>query len=177
MAAQRVYITGLGFITSIGNDINEVSNSLISLKNGIEVSPIFDGDTAPVTVMGTIKGFDVDSSDFEDWSCPDAYRIRRDVMRGLAPHGVYAYCAMLQSIADAGLSDDDISNRQTGLYAASGGSPFLHHQNISRMNSLGVMRCSPTGIVSAIAGTLNFNLVAAFKILGVSCGFSSACAN
>ncbi len=177
MAAKKVYITGLGFITSIGNDIKEVSSSLISQKHGIVVNPVFEDEGVPVSVMGKIKGFDVDSSDFEDWSYPDDYKIRREIMRGLAPHGVYAYCAMLQSIADARLSDEEVSNRQTGLYAASGGSPFLHHYNINRMNTLGVMRCSPTGIVSSISGTLNFNMVAAFKVLGVSCGFSSACAS
>jgi 3-oxoacyl-[acyl-carrier-protein] synthase-1 len=48
---------------------------------------------------------------------------------------------------------------------------------MKKMREHGVMRCPPTGIVASIAGTLNFNLVAAFKIEGVSCGFSSACAS
>jgi 3-oxoacyl-[acyl-carrier-protein] synthase-1 len=53
---------------------------------------------------------------------------------------------------------------------------LLHYHN-DRLNKVGVMRCSPLGIVASIAGTLNFNLVAAFKIQGSSCGFSSACAS
>jgi 3-oxoacyl-[acyl-carrier-protein] synthase-1 len=103
--------------------------------------------------------------------------IKRDVLRGLAPNSLYAYCAMLQAIEDARLAPEDISNLDTGLYAASGGSPYLTHYHHKRMEQLGVLRCSPLGIVASIAGTLNFNLVATFKIHGASCGFSSACAS
>ena len=95
----------------------------------------------------------------------------------MAPHGLYAHCAMIQAIADARLSDADTSNRNTGLYAASGGSPMLTYYHHDRMLKLGPARCSPLGIVASIVGTLNFNLVAAFKIQGASCGFSSACAS
>jgi 3-oxoacyl-[acyl-carrier-protein] synthase-1 len=84
---------------------------------------------------------------------------------------------MLQAIEDARLAEPDISNPLTGLYAASGGSPYLTHFHHERLRNLGVMRCSPLGIVASIVGTLNFNLVAAFKVQGASCGFSSACAS
>jgi len=80
-------------------------------------------------------------------------------------------------VADAGLTEAEVSNEQTGLYAASGGSPQLMGYMLNRMHTLGPMRCSPLGIVAAISGTLNFNLVAHFKIKGASCGFSSACAS
>src|SRR6185295_8592772 len=90
---------------------------------------------------------------------------------------LYAHCAALQAIEDARLTEPDVSNPQTGLYAASGGSPFLTHYHHERLVKVGVMRCSPLGIVASIVGTLNFNLVAAFKIQGASCGFSSACAS
>jgi 3-oxoacyl-[acyl-carrier-protein] synthase-1 len=124
-----------------------------------------------------VKEFNTESADFEEWSWPTRYVIKRETLRTLAPHGLYAHCAMLQAIADAGLNPPDISNLQTGLNAASGGSPFLTHYHYERMQRLGVMRCSPFGIVSSIVGTLNFNLVAAFRIRGSSCGFSSACAS
>jgi len=177
MSQQRVFITGIGFASSIGNDGDAVAESLVALRHGIELYPPFAGSDSPVKVLGTVKGFDVDSIDFEDWTYPERYQIKREVMRGLAPHGVYAYCSMLQAIEDAGLEEPDVSNEHTGLYASSAGSPFLMKQNFDRMDRLGVMRCSPTGIVASIAGTLNFNLVAAFQIRGVSCGFSSACAS
>jgi len=114
--------------------------------------------------------------DSEDWLFPTRYVIKRDVLRGLAPNSLYAYCAMLQAIDDARWLPGR-SNLDTGLYAASGGSPYLTHYHHARMQQLGVMRCSPLGIVASIAGTLNFNLVATFKIFGASCGFSSACAS
>jgi hypothetical protein len=68
---------------------------------------------------------------------------------------------------------DEAASRRK-LYAASAGSPYLLHHHNDRLNKVGVMRCSPLGIVASIAGTLNFNLIAAFKIQGSSCGFSSA---
>jgi 3-oxoacyl-[acyl-carrier-protein] synthase-1 len=173
----RVFITGLGFITSIGNDAASVTRSLRELRHGIELYPPFQKPEIPCKVVGTIKEFGTDFLDQEEWTWPARYTVKRDVLRTMAPHGLYAHCAFLQAIADARLEEADVSNRQTGLYAASGGSPFLtayHHQ---RMHNFGVMRTSPLGIVSSIVGTLNFNLVAAFKIQGASCGFSSACAS
>lgn len=177
MSASRVFITGLGFITSIGNDKAAVTDNLRHLRHGIVVHPPFAGPESPIKVLATVKGFDVESPDFEDWKFPAGYTIRREVLRGLAPHGVYAWCAMQQCIADAALAPGDVSNPETGLFAASGGSPKLLFHSLNRMNTLGVMRCSPTGIVASIAGTLNFNLVAGFRILGASCGFASACAS
>ena len=173
----RVFITGLGFITSIGNDAPAVSRSLRELRHGFEIYPPFQKENIPCKVIGTIKEFTTDSVDQEDWKWPARYAIRREVLRTMAPHGLFAHCAMLQAIADARLAEGDISEAGTGLYAASGGSPMLTAYHHDRMMKLGVARCSPLGIVASIVGTLNFNLVAAFKILGASCGFSSACAS
>ena len=173
----RVFITGLGFVTSIGNDAATVTRNLRDLRHGFEVYPPFQKPDIPVKVIGTIKEFTTDSVDPEDWTFPSTYKIKRELLRTMAPNGLFAHCAMLQAVADARLAEDDISNPLTGLYAASAGSPYLLHYHHERLNKLGVMRCSPLGIVASIAGTLNFNLIAAFKIQGSSCGFSSACAS
>ena len=173
----RVFITGLGFITSIGNDVATVVRNLRELRHGFEVYPPFQKPDIPCKVVGTVKDFATDSTDPEDWTFPARYRIKRELLRSMAPNGLFAHCAMLQAIDDAKLTDADISNPQTGLYAASGGSPFLTHYHHERLQKFGVMRCSPLGIVASIVGTLNFNLVAAFRIQGASCGFSSACAS
>ena len=177
MGTPRVFVTGLGFITSIGLDRASVTASLRELKHGIVRYAPFEAPDVPVKLLATVKGFSVDSGDFEDWKVPDGYTVRRETLRSMAPHGVYAWCAMQQCIADAQLAPTDVSNPETGLYAASGGSPMLLFRQMVKMNELGVMRCPPTGIVASIAGTLNFNLVAGFKILGASTGFSSACAS
>jgi 3-oxoacyl-[acyl-carrier-protein] synthase I len=173
----RVFITGLGFITSIGNDAETVTRNLRELRHGFELYPPFQTPDIPVKIIGTIKEFSTDSTDPEDWTFPPRYKIKRELLRSMAPNGLFAHCAMLQAVEDAQLTETDISNPETGLYAASGGSPYLLHYHHARLQKYGVMKCSPLGIVAAIVGTLNFNLVAAFKIQGASCGFSSACAS
>ena len=172
-----VFITGLGFVTSIGNDASAVAASLREMRHGFETYPPFQKPEIACKVIGTIKGFNTDSTDPEDWTWPAGYDIKRETIRSMAPHGLFAHCAFLQAIADARLGEADISNRGTGLFAASGGSPMLTYYHHERMLKLGPARCSPLGIVASIVGTLNFNLVAAFKIQGASCGFSSACAS
>ena len=174
---RKVYITGVGFITSIGNDIASVTESLREMRHGMVLYPPFQKPDVPVKVAAPIKDFQTDSTDAEDWIFPARYNIRRELLRGMAPHGVYAYCAMLQALEDSKLSEADYSNNHTGLYAASGGSPFLLGFYLERMRKVGVMRCQPLGIVASIAGTVNFNLVSHFKIKGASTGFSSACAS
>ena len=174
---RKVYITGIGLVTSIGNDVAAVSQNLRELRHGFETYAPFQKADVPVKVIGTIKGYDTDSYDCEDWVYPSRFSIKREILRGMAPHGLYTYCAMLDAIADAKLADVDVSNNDTGLYAASGGSPHLLGHYLHRMNTMGVMRCSPLGIVASIAGTVNFNLVSHFKIKGASTGFASACAS
>lgn len=174
---RKVYITGVGFITSIGNDAATVSESLRELRHGIVQYPPFQKPEIPVKVAAPIRDFNTDSTDQEDWILPARYRIKRELLRGMAPHGVYAYCAMQQAIEDAKLGDAEVSNLGTGLYAASGGSPYLLGHYLERMRRQGVMRCPPLGIVASISGTVNFNLVSHFKIKGASTGFSSACAS
>jgi 3-oxoacyl-[acyl-carrier-protein] synthase-1 len=173
----RIYITGLGFVTSIGNDAPTVTRNLRELRHGLELYPPFQRPDVPCKVVGTVKEFGTDSTDQEDWTFPARYTLKRETLRTMAPNGLFAHCAMLQAIEDARLEEKDISNPDTGLYAASGGSPLLTNYHHNRLQKFGVARCSPLGIVASIVGTLNFNLVAAFKIEGASCGFSSACAS
>ncbi len=174
---RKVYITGVGFITSIGNDATSVSESLRELRHGMVQYPPFQKPDVPVKVAAPIRDFQTDTTDQEDWVFPARYNIRREILRGMAPHGVYAYCAMQQAVEDAKLTEADYSNPDTGLYAASAGSPFLLGHHLERMRKVGVMRCPPLGVVASISGTVNFNLVSQFKIKGASTGFSSACAS
>ncbi len=113
----RVFITGLGFVTSIGNDATAVSRNLRELRHGFELYPPFQKENIPCKVTGTIKEFTTESVDQEDWKWPARYTIKREVLRTMAPHGLFAHCAMLQAIADAKLADADLSEPGTGLYA------------------------------------------------------------
>lgn len=174
---RKVYITGVGFITSIGNDAARVSESLREMRHGMVLYPPFQRPDVPVKVAAPIRDFQTDTTEAEDWVFPARYSLRREMLRGMAPHGVYAYCAMQQAVEDAKLTEADYSNPETGLYAASGGSPFLLGHYLEKMRKQGVMRCQPLGVVASISGTVNFNLVSHFKIKGASTGFSSACAS
>jgi 3-oxoacyl-[acyl-carrier-protein] synthase-1 len=168
----------LGFVTCVGNDKADVSESLRSQRNGIVRFPPFEGSDSMVRVAGPVKGFDVSSTDQEDWTLPgDMPPLRMEQLRSLAPHGAYALHAAAQAIADARLGRDEVSSPRTGMYTASSGSSMMQFSHIDRMHRLGPRRCPPQGIVSSIAGTLNFNLVSYFKILGSSTGFVSACAS
>jgi 3-oxoacyl-[acyl-carrier-protein] synthase-1 len=173
----KVFLTGLGFITSIGNDATAVGDSLRALRHGIVRYPPFDHPGVPVKVAAPVREFQTEAEDCEDWTLPPRYRVRREVLRSLGPGSLYAHCALLQAIEDARLTDADVSNDGTGLYAASAGSPGILTRLVNRMHQQGVMRCPPLGVVASIAGTVQFNLVAHFKIKGASTGFSSACAS
>ena len=174
---SKVFITGLGFITSIGNDAEKVTDSLKMMRHGMVRYPPFEPANVPVKVAAPVQHFDTASLDPEDWTYPSEYRVRREVLRSMGPHGLFSYCSMIQAIKDAGLDEADISNDDTGLFAASAGSPNLLAYYVRKMHEEGVMKCSPLGIVASIAGTVQFNLVAHFKIKGASTGFASACAS
>lgn len=173
----RVFVTGLGFITSIGNDSSVVETSLRELRHGMELYAPFAAANIPVKVAAPVKGFSTESPDQEEWTMPAGYAFKRDLLRSLSPHVLYAACALQQAIADARLDPADVSNDDTGLYAASAGSPRMLTAHVNAMNQRGVMRCPPLGVVASIAGAVQFNLVAHWKIKGASTGFASACAS
>jgi len=175
---KKIAITGLGFITSIGNDKNQVLDSLINLKCGIGLHPEFTDEKCPVKCAGIIKDFSTQGIDPEDWTYPSKYAVKREVLRGFSPHVLYAYCSTMQAIEDANLSLEDVANdTSTGMYTASSGSTTFLYNHMQRMDKVGVMRCHPMGVVSSVVGTLSYNLVSSFKITGASCGFASACAS
>jgi 3-oxoacyl-(acyl-carrier-protein) synthase len=171
-------ITGLGVITPIGNDAATAGASLREGRHGLGAVEFLGNPALPVKVAGTVKGFHVDSPHWRDWSWPAAYPFPKDVLRGLAPHGLYALCAVEQALARAGLRPADVADDPgTGLYCASAGSAMLLHHNLAQMRAVGGVRGNPLGVVSSIAGTLNFNLAAHYRITGTVCGFVSACAS
>lgn len=172
----RVFITGLGFITSIGNTSAEVERSLRELRHGLVRDPAFAAENVPVKVTGPVRGFQTTAEDIEDWVIPAPYAIKREQLRSMGPNALYAMCALEQAIADARLAPGDVSNDDTGLYAASAGSPRILTAMMQRIYTQGIMRCPPLAVVASIAGTVQFNLVAHFKIKGASTGFTSACA-
>ncbi len=177
-AARRPVVTGLGFITPIGNDRAAVAASLREGRHGLAPVEFLGNPALPVKLAGTVKEFDVSSTNCRDWTWPARYDIPRETLRGLAPHGVYAFCAIEQALADAGLAPADVANlADTGLFTASAGSARMLHHHLGQMEAARGERGNPMGVVSSICGTLNFNLGAHFHIHGAVCGFVSACAS
>lgn len=177
MSAPRVVVSGLGFVTSIGNGQAAVTESLRTLRSGIERHDFIPGATLPVKVVGTIKGFETASLQWAGWKWPEGYAFSRDALRGLPPHGLYALCASEQLVADARLTGAELTAEDTGLFCASAGSPRLLRHFLNQMHDSRGERIAPMGIVSTIAGTLNFNLAAHFGVRGAVAGFVSACAS
>ncbi len=174
---RRAVVTGLGFITSIGNDRAGVTASLRGLAGGLARIEFAGNPALPVKVAGTVKEFAVESPSWRDWRHPARYALPRETLRSLAPHGVYALCATEQAIADAGLAPPDLRDGATGLYCASAGSAFLLHHHLAQMHAARFERGNPMGVVMSIAGTLNFNLAAHYGIRGAVGGFVAACAS
>ena len=105
---RRVVITGLGIVSSIGNTIEEVAQSLKAGKSGITRSEIY----AEHGFRSQVHGMpDIDL----------AAHIDKRQLRFMGPGAAYNYIAMEQAIADAGLEDSDVSNERSGLIMGSGG--------------------------------------------------------
>src|ERR1700757_2979872 len=112
--AHRVAVTGMGFITSIGNNREEVLRSLRECRTGIEYYAPLERTGVKVRLAGTVKGFSFPELRSDEWTYPTGYKIPRELLRSMSPNVVYAFCAMKQAIADARLSPELISNPRTG---------------------------------------------------------------
>lgn len=178
MSTHPVFITGLGIVSSIGNDLPTVWENLRHLRHGIEPYPPFrTAVDCPVFLAGTIKGMDTSSGDPEEWSFPERYKLPRIHLKGMSPHVLYAYRSVLDAIEDAGLSREEISHPGTGFYSGTSGSTSTMYRQLQRLHERGVSRTSPFGIIRSVVGAVNFNLCTLFKIKGNSCGFASACSS
>lgn len=160
---KRVVVTGLGIVSSIGNDAVEVIESLKSARSGIEFAPEYAEVGMRSQVQGSLK-------------LEPADHIDRRVLRFMGGGAAYNYIALKQAIADAGLEEDDVSNPRTGLIAGSGG-PSTSNQvqaaDIAREK--GVKRIGPYMVPRCMSSTNSANLSTAMKIKGMSYSISSAC--
>ena len=108
---------------------------------------------------------------------PGSEQLDAAFLRGLPPHGPYAVVALEEALAHAGLDRGDLRDGRTGLFCSSPGSPRMLHHRLGRLEAAGWKRADPMGVVSSVAGTLNFNLAAHYGITGANCGFVSACSS
>jgi len=173
----RVAVTGLGFVSSIGNDQQSALESLRLARTGIGIHPELKAANAPVLLAGLIQGFEFPSEYPQSWTWPEHVEIPRVHLRSLAPHGVYAHVALQEALRQAQVSDETLHANETGLLTASAGSTRLLHSHLERMLERGVSQCHPFVMTCSIAGTLSFNIAASLGIRGVSGGCVSACAS
>ena len=161
---RRAVITGIGIISSIGNNKEEVLASLQQGKSGIRFSEQFAEYNLRSQVWGALN---VQPKDHID----------RKVMRFMGDAAGYAYLAMEQAIADAQLSDDDVSNERTGLVVGSGGGSSENQVAAADiLREKGVKRVGPYMVPRTMASTTSACLATPFKIKGVNYSISSACA-
>src|SRR6516162_3839091 len=160
---KRVVVTGLGVVSSIGNNAAEVTRSLKEGKSGIEFVPQYKELGFRSQVAGTVK---LNPEELVD------RRLRRFMGDGAA----FAYLAMKEAIADAGLGEADISNDRTGIVAGSGGpTTGAIVQAAITAKEKGPKRVGPFQVPRAMSSTVSANLATAYKIKGLSYSISSAC--
>ncbi len=174
---RSVVVTGLGWATCLGHDRATVLEALKERRHGFTDTAFLGAPDSPVKVAAPIPGFQVNSPEPVDWTWPGRFKLDPARVRAYAPHVVYGHCALLDALAEAGLEPEHLRDGRTGLYCASAGSPMLMRQRGGKMAEGGWKRGHPMGVIGTVAGTLNFNLAAAFGIQGSVAGFVSACAS
>lgn len=161
---RRVVITGIGIVSSIGNNADEVLASLKEAKSGIVSAPDYAELGFRCQVHATAK---------LDWES----LVDRRAARFLAPGTAYAHIAMDQAVADSGLSQDQVSNERTGLIVGSGGAStrsIVQAAEITREK--GPKRVGPFAVPKAMSSGPSATLATWFKIRGLNYSISSACA-
>ncbi|HEO9718293.1 TPA: beta-ketoacyl-ACP synthase I [Morganella morganii subsp. morganii] len=160
---KRAVITGLGIISSIGNNREEVLASLREGRSGITFSEEFKEIGMRSQVWGNVK---LDTAGLID----------RKTARFMSDASIYAYLSMEQAIVDSGLTEEQVSHYRTGVVAGSGGgSPRTQAIAADGMRAKGLRGVGPYLVPRAMASGVSANLATPFKIKGVNYSISSAC--
>lgn len=160
---KRAVITGLGILSSIGNDKKEVLASLQKGSSGITFSQELKDSGMRSHVWGNVK---LDTTGLID----------RKMARFMSDASIYAFLSMEQAIDDSGLIPDMISNDRTGLIVGSGGgSPRNQVAGSDGMRARGLRGVGPYMVTKAMASGVSACLATPFKIRGVNYSISSAC--
>jgi 3-oxoacyl-[acyl-carrier-protein] synthase-1 len=162
---RRVVVTGLGIVSSIGNNANEVLASLREAKSGVVAAPEYAELGFRCQVHASVK--------LDSWEA----LVDRRAARFLAPGTAYAHIAMEQAIADAGLGETEVSNERTGLIVGSGGpSTRVIVEAAATTREKGPKRIGPFAVPKAMSSGPSAVLSTWFKIRGINYSISSACA-
>ncbi len=161
---RRVVVTGLGIVSSIGTNAEEVLASLKAGRSGITANEQMKEHGFRSQIAGAI---DLDL----------AQHVDKRTLRFMGPGAAYAHIAIQQAIADSGLEESDIVNPRTGLIAGSGGPStsalLTAHQTVLKTGS--TKRVGPFAVPKAMCSTVSANLSTAHKIKGINYSITSAC--
>ena len=160
---RRVVVTGIGIVSSIGNNKEEVLDSLKAGRSGIEYCETYKELGFRSHVHGAPK------INLED-------RLDRKTMRFMGDGAAYNYIAMEEAIADSGLEEGDITNERTGLIMGSGG-PSMRNMvaAVDTMREKNAKRVGPFVVPKVMSSTNSATLATPFRIHGVNYSISSAC--
>ena len=161
---KRVVVTGMGIVSSLGNNKSEVLESLKKAKSGIEFSENYAEMGLRSHVYGSVS--EIDTSDVID----------RKMLRFMADAAIYNAIALDEAIKQSELSPEVVSNERTGLIMGSGGAS---NQNVVEaadiLREKGIKRVGPYRVPRAMGSTTSACLSTLFKIKGINYSISSAC--
>ena len=161
---RRVVITGLGIVSSLGNNKAEVKDSLYAGRSGITFQPEYAERGLRSQVAGSIKNLNIEEL------------IDRKLMRFMAKGHAYAWIALQEAIADAVLGEDLVSNVRTGIIVGGGGPSTESIEESNRvLAEKGIRRVGPYMVTKAMCSGIVATLATGAKIKGVNYGISSAC--
>ena len=160
---RRVVVTGLGIVSSLGNNKKEVQDSLYQARSGIKFQPEYEAHGLRSHVAGSI---DVDFSEFID----------RKLLRFMAKGHAYAWLAMQEAIQDANLPETLVSNIRTGLIVGTGGtSTESMLEGTDTLREKGIRRVGPYMVTKTMSSGVAACLATGAQIKGINYSISSAC--
>ena len=162
---REVVVTGLGIVSSLGNNIREVTNSLSNLKSGITKNDVNKELGLRSHVSGSIRNLEIKDL------------IDRKLYRFMGDAAAYAYLSTDQAIKDANIDEENLSNYRTGLIMGSGGASSEDQiDSADILRSKGLKRIGPYRVTKAMGSTVSACLSTSFGIKGINFSISSACA-
>ena len=161
---RRVVVTGMGIVSSLGNNQAEVKDSLYEGRSGITYQQEYADRGLRSHVAGSIKNLDIEAL------------IDRKLLRFMAKGHAYAWLAMQEAIADSALPEEMVSNVRTGLIVGAGGtSTESMLQATDTLAEKGIRRVGPYMVTKTMSSGIAACLATGAKIKGVNYGISSAC--
>ncbi|SFR57138.1 3-oxoacyl-[acyl-carrier-protein] synthase I [Marinobacter daqiaonensis] len=161
---RRVVITGMGIVSSLGNNKEEVTQSLRDVKPGIRFSQEAKDAGLRSHVCGDI---DLDYKELID----------RKLLRFMCPASAYAYLSMKEAIEQSGLTDEQIKADSTGIIMGTGGASTVElMDSIDTHRDRGIRRVGPYRVPRTMGSAINASLSTAYGIRGVNYSITSACA-